>query len=83
MKPIIIDKKLVLNKITVADLNNDEKRRVRGGGTWEPTCTCPTERPTCQCTPACTDTCAATCVTCYTVCDTCQINCTQDMTCMC
>ncbi len=76
MKTKKFSKKLALNKKTIADLNNGQLGRIKGGRTFT---TCAPELCTegeCQ-TPACTETCDTQCwftlcggYTCYPKCPT-------------
>jgi natural product precursor len=50
MKPKKLDKKLTLNKMTIARLDNHEMKGARGGGTSRPTqCRMTTCYKTCFC----------------------------------
>ena len=68
MKPKLIDKKLLLNKKTIADLNENALKEIYGGVTAIETCTSIQE----TCLTICETKCASNCFSCeYTFCKTC------------
>jgi hypothetical protein len=90
MKSKKFEKKLALNKKTIADLNGDMMGRVHGGIENTQTASCcmgPTDCPNCTqtcntycgtCAPTCAPTCDATCVN---TCPTCDVTCGVQKTC--
>jgi hypothetical protein len=82
MKEKNFKQNLLLNKKTVANLNNNEKKNLKGGFIVYPTSYVGSFCYTCNCAGGGSETCATVCGTCATDCGTCDTcTCLNDNTC--